>query len=166
MSGDNRRRVAAGEIAGKTPDERLTPLVGGRGPDRAPARATRHALPNALLSSVDEAVASGDVAVGDGLVTESLDEILLAMIASASDETHGTGLMTELERQFDVSLSPGTVYPRLHELEADGVLEMHELVQTKQYSISDRSTAEAMIERAVRHHLAMGLYLQASLDAI
>jgi DNA-binding PadR family transcriptional regulator len=115
---------------------------------------------------VDEAVADGDVAVDSGLVTESLDEILLAMIASSSDATHGTGLMEELERQFDVQLSPGTMYPRLHDLEADGTLEVHELVQTKQYSISDRFAAKSRIERAVQQHLAMGTFLQAALDAM
>ena len=166
MSGEHTRHVTAGETAGKTPDERLTPLVGGYVPDRIPTVVDGDAVPDALLSSVGEAFADGDVSVDDGLVTENLDEILLAMIASSSDDTHGTGLMEELDRQFDAQLSPGTVYPRLHELEADGILEMHELVQTKQYSISDRSAAKSRIERAVYQHLAMGMFLQASLDAM
>ena len=166
MSGDNLRRVAAGDTAGSSPDERLTPLVGGRNPDRTSSRADQDVGWDGLLSSVDEAAADGGVAVDNGLVTESLDEILLAMIASSSNETHGTGLMEELERQFDVQLSPGTVYPRLHELEADGTLEVHELVQTKQYSISDRSAAKSQIERAVQQHLALGMFLQAALDAM
>ena len=166
MSGDNLRHVAAGETTGKTPDECLTPLVDGHTPDRTSTPADPDEVRDVLLSSAGEAIENGDVSVDDSLVTESLDEILLAMIASRNDETHGTGLMEELERQFDAQLSPGTVYPRLHELDADGILEMHELVQTKQYSISDRSAAESRIKRAMYQHLAMGLFLQASLDGI
>jgi hypothetical protein len=144
----------------------LTPLVSGRVPDRTSTPADRDGEWDELLSSAGEAAADGGVAVDNGLVTESLDEILLAMIASSSTETHGTGLMEELERQFDVQLSPGTVYPRLHELEDDGTLAVHELVQTKQYSVSDRSAAKSRIERAVQQHLAMGMFLQTALDAM
>jgi len=166
MSGDNLRRVAAGDTAGQSPDERLTPLVSGHVPDRTSTPADRGGEWDELLSSAGEAAADGGAAVDNGLVTESLDEILLAMIASSSTETHGTGLMEELERQFDVQLSPGTVYPRLHELEDDGTLAVHELVQTKQYSVSDRSAAKSRIERAVQQHLAMGMFLQTALDAM
>ena len=165
MTGDKLRRAAVGDTAGTSPDERLTPLVGTERPDRKPAADDGEDRSTELAASVGDAIVDG-IDVDDGLVTESLDPILLAMIASSSDETHGTGLMEELERQFDSQLSPGTVYPRLHELDADGILEMHELVQTKQYSISDKSAARARIQRAVDHHLAIGTFLQASLDAI
>jgi DNA-binding PadR family transcriptional regulator len=36
------------------------------------------------------------------------------------DGTHGTGLMDDMAQLFDVQPSPGTVYPRLHDLESDG----------------------------------------------
>jgi len=166
MSGDNLRRVAAGDTAGQSLDERLTPSSADASP------IVRRPQPTATESGTNcsprpaRPPADGGVAVDNGLVTESLDEILLAMIASSSTETHGTGLMEELERQFDVQLSPGTVYPRLHELEDDGTLAVHELVQTKQYSVSDRSAAKSRIERAVQQHLAMGMFLQTALDAM
>ncbi|SFR96321.1 hypothetical protein SAMN05216559_1556, partial [Halomicrobium zhouii] len=48
----------------------------------------------------------------------------------------------------------------------DGTLAVHELVQTKQYSVSDRSAAKSRIERAVQQHLAMGMFLQTALDAM
>lgn len=158
--------MAAGETAGNSPDERLTPLVSGHTLDRTSTPADSEVEWDGLRSSVDEALGDGGVTVDNGLVTESLDEILLAMIASSSAETHGTGLMNELERRFDVQLSPGTVYPRLHDLDEDGTLEVHELVQTKQYSIDDRSDAKSQIERAMHQHLAMGMFLQAALDAM
>ncbi|WP_276270542.1 PadR family transcriptional regulator [Haloarcula litorea] len=163
MSGDDLRRVATGEAVGDRPDERLTPLDGT---DDRRVAASRDAVPESVLASIADDVADGDVAVDDGLVTGSLDEVLLALIALSDDETHGTGLMTELSNLFDADLSPGTVYPRLHELEADDTLAVHELVQTKQYAIDDPDTARASIEDAARSHLALGLFLHASLDAV
>lgn len=166
MSGNDLYHVAADDTAGKTPDERLTPLVSGHPPTPPSSMTISDIVSDALLSSVGEAVTSGEVSVADSLVTESLDEILLALIASSHDDRHGTGLMEELERQFDARLSPGTIYPRLHGLESDGILDVHELVQTKQYSIVDNSNAKTMIERAAYQHLAMGMFLQASLEAV
>jgi len=153
--------MTVGETVGTGTDDRSTPFVGNdhETPDSGGPELTD------VVSSVDDP-RDGDVTVDEGHVTESLDEILIAMIASSADETHGTGLMDELDRLFDVQLSPGTVYPRLHELESEDLLEMHELVQTKQYSIDDPSSARDRVERAVQQHLAIGLFLQASLDAL
>jgi hypothetical protein len=164
MSGDNLRRVTAGEAMGDRADERLTPLVGND--STAHGTASRDAIPESVLDSVVDDVADGNLAVDDGLVTQSLDEILLAVIALSDEETHGTGLMETLSRLFDAQLSPGTVYPRLHDLESDGTLTVHELVQTKQYSIDDAEAAASQIERAAYRHFVMGTFLQASLDAM
>ncbi|MDS0280505.1 PadR family transcriptional regulator [Haloarcula onubensis] len=165
MSGDNLRRVTTGKTMGDRPDERLTPLVGASDPTTH-GNAARDAIPESLLASVVDDIADGDIAVDDGLVTQSLDEILLAMIALSDDETHGTGLMEALSRLFDAQLSPGTVYPRLHDLEADNTLTVHELVQTKQYSIDDAETAASQIEEAAYRHFVIGMFLHASLDAV
>jgi hypothetical protein len=108
----------------------------------------------------------GDIAVREEVVTQSLDEILVALIALRDDETHGTGLMEDMARLFDVEPSPGTVYPRLHDLESDGTLTRHDLVQTKQYSICDDDAAESTLESAMYQHLTVGLFLHAALDAV
>jgi hypothetical protein len=165
MSGDNLRRVTAGKTVGDRPDERLTPLGGTNDPS-AHQTPSRDAIPESLLDSVIDDIADGDLAVDDGLVTQSLDEILLAVIALSDEETHGTGLMEALSRLFDAQLSPGTVYPRLHDLESEDTLTVHELVQTKQYSIEDSDTAASQIEQAAYRHFLMGTFLQASLDAL
>ena len=165
MSGDNLRRVTTGKLQGQTADERVTPLDGTERPESHDPP-SRDAIPESLLDPVIDDVVSGDLAVEDGLVTQSLEEILLAMIAIADGGTHGTGLMDELESQFGAELSPGTVYPRLHELDADGTLQVHELVQTKQYGIADSTAAEERIAESAHQHLAVGLFLHAALDAL
>lgn len=129
----------------------------------------RDATPEEVLSAVVDELRDGDVAdvsLPESLVTQSLDGILVALIALRDDGTHGTGLMEDMERLFDVRPSPGTVYPRLHDLEADDTLVRHDLVQTKQYAIDDATDAEALIEDALYRHLTIGLFLHAALDAV
>lgn len=129
----------------------------------------RDRTPEAVMSRVGSTLLDGDadtVPVAEELVTQSLDEILLALIALRDDETHGTGLMEDMATLFDVRPSPGTVYPRLHDLDESDVLARHDLVQTKQYAIDDETSAAETIEDAMYQHLAVGLFLHAALDAV
>jgi DNA-binding PadR family transcriptional regulator len=120
------------------------------------------------MSAVADDLFDGDVdsvTVSNEVVTPSLDGILLALVQLRDDGTHGTGLMEDVEQLFGVEPSPGTVYPRLHDLESGGTLTRHDLVKTKQYAISDEDAATDEIERAMYQHLAVGLFLQAALDS-
>ncbi len=122
--------------------------------------------PEQVLSSVMETLAVEEsFAFDDEIVKQNLDEILIALIA-LRDGTHGKALIDDLSRLFDAELSPGTVYPRLHDIESDGILSMHELVRTKEYSVDDGDAAKERIERAMYHHLALGLFLHDSLDEL
>ncbi len=127
------------------------------------------ATPEAVMSAVAGDLFDGDVddvAVSRNLVTHSLDEIILALVALRGDGTHGTGLMEDVGHLFDVDPSPGTVYPRLHDLESGGTLARHDLVKTKQYDLADRETAADRIERAMYQHLAVGLFLREALEEL
>ena len=59
----------------------------------------------------------------ESIVKENLDVILLLLVANRSSGTHGKGLMGDLATIFDAHLSPGTVYPQLHDLEEGGAIE-------------------------------------------
>lgn len=102
----------------------------------------------------------------EDLVKNSLDELLLVLVALRDGETHGKGLMEDLSQLFDARLSPGTVYPRLHELEEQDVLEMHELVRTKEYRIDDLEETRARIESSMAQHLALGFVFYSALDEL
>lgn len=102
----------------------------------------------------------------DELVKRSLDELLLVLIALSDDGAHGKQLMSDLATFFDAHLSPGTVYPRLHDLEEAGVLEVHELVKTKKYSIADTDRARRRVHQTLQHHLAIGSVFHTALDDI
>ncbi|WP_299269776.1 helix-turn-helix transcriptional regulator [Halorientalis sp.] len=122
--------------------------------------------PEQVLSSVMERLAVEEsFEFDDEIVKQNLDEILIALIA-LRDGTHGKALIDDLSRLFDAQLSPGTVYPRLHDIEGDDVLSMHELVRTKEYSVADEDAAQSQIEQAMYHHLALGLFLHDSLDEL
>ncbi|MFB6165786.1 MAG: helix-turn-helix transcriptional regulator [Haloarculaceae archaeon] len=126
----------------------------------------REVDPERVLSSVMERLAVEEsFAFDDEIVKQNLDEILVALIA-LRDGTHGKALIDDLSRLFDAKLSPGTVYPRLHDIEDDGVLSMHELVRTKEYSVDDADAARERIEQAMYHHLALGLFLHDSLGEL
>lgn len=100
------------------------------------------------------------------LVKNSLDELLLVLVALRDGDTHGKGLMEDLSQVFDARLSPGTVYPRLHDLEEDDLLEMHELVRTKEYRLEGDGDARSRIETAMRQHLALGFVFYSALDEL
>ncbi|MFT4880291.1 MAG: hypothetical protein ACI9CA_001594 [Natronomonas sp.] len=128
--------------------------------------AGRDETPEEVMAAVTGDTVDADVAFDEELVTCSLDELLLSLVALRDDGTHGTGLIDDLGALFGVEPSPGTVYPRLHSLEADGLLSRHELVRTKQHAIDDRATACERVESAMHQHLALGLFLAAALETV
>ncbi len=100
----------------------------------------------------------------DSTVKDNLDEILLLLVAHRDSDTHGKTLMSDLAVVFDTHLSPGTVYPQLHELSDDDLLEAQELVRTKEYQIKDEEAFAERIRGAMEQHLALGFYLQTALS--
>jgi DNA-binding PadR family transcriptional regulator len=74
--------------------------------------------------------------------------------------------MKDINRFFGTRLSPGTVYPTLHELDEEGVLEMRELVRTKEYFINDEAAVEERLEAAMKQHLTLGFVFQRALEEL
>lgn len=117
----------------------------------------------AIVDSVVATLFDEPFAFDESMVKGDLDEILVLLVALRDGETHGKGLMEDLATIFDARLSPGTVYPRLHELEAEGTLEMQELVRTKEYRVDDVEALTTRTERAMRQHLALGFFFYTAL---
>lgn len=108
---------------------------------------------------------NADFDFDDAVVKENLEAIILVLI-SVRGGAHGKRLISDLAELFGAQLSPGTVYPRLHELESAGVLSVHELVRTKEYTVADEERARELIERAMYQHLALGTVFRSSLEHI
>ncbi len=148
-------------------DERLTRLFGeletgrGRTHDDEPAEQSAEVL----LDAVFEALSlDSEFEFDETLVKANLDEFLVALIAMRSHNANGKTLMADLADQFDSELSPGSVYPKLHEMNAEGMLEMFELVRSKEYRIEDPERAASMTVAAAQQHLALGAFLYAAAD--
>lgn len=105
-----------------------------------------------------------DFRFDEDLVKQNLDETLLMLIILRESGTHGKGLMDDLARLFDAHLSPGTVYPQLHELEDSDLLQMQEKVRTKEYHIGDDRKVRARLEQSMYQHLALGYAIYLSLE--
>ncbi|ELY53229.1 helix-turn-helix transcriptional regulator [Natronolimnohabitans innermongolicus] len=118
-----------------------------------------------LMEQVNEALPTENVQFDEAIIKENLDEILLMLIA-LHEETHGKELLSDLTHLFGAQLSPGTVYPSLHNLEEEDVLSMHAKVRTKEYSIADEEYVRANVERTMVQHLAFGLLLYAFLPRL
>jgi len=114
-------------------------------------------------AGVEGVVADVEVDFDDAMIKENLEVILLVFV-SMRDGAHGKRLMGDLSDVFGAQLSPGTVYPRLHELEAAGVLSVHELVRTKEYTIADEARARELVERAMGQHFALGAVFRSALE--
>lgn len=120
----------------------------------------------AILASVVESLFDDEFEFDEATVKANLDEILLMLVALRDSQTHGKGLMEDLEHVFGAELSPGTVYPRLHELEESDVLQVQELVRTKEYRVDDPAECRDQVEAAMRQHLALGFFFKAALDEL
>ena len=121
-------------------------------------------LPAELVGDVADELSEGRrLDFEEALVKESLDEVLLVLVALGEEGTHGKGLMSDLETFFGANLSPGTVYPQLHELEEEGLLEVHELVRTKEYRIADEERVRERIASAMQQHLALAAVFRSGL---
>jgi DNA-binding PadR family transcriptional regulator len=97
-------------------------------------------------------------------VKGDLGEILLTLVAGRSSETNGKRLMEDLSRVFGAELSPGTVYPKLHDFEEEDLLERHELVRTKEYQLDDPEACRERITQEMRQHLVLGLFYYRALE--
>lgn len=155
MSGEDRHTTAMYDDGLPAATPRLLQRVRGAGRDETPEE---------VMATITDDAVDADVAFDEDLVTCRLDELLLSLVALRDDGTHGTGLIEDLGRLFDVEPSPGTVYPRLHDLESADLLERHELVRTKQYALREESTARDAIERTASQHLALSLFLFSTLE--
>ena len=130
--------------------------------DAEPAAQTETIVAETARALFDEST----FAVDDGIIKESLPELVTTLVELRESETHGMGVMEDLERFFGADLSPGTVYPVLHDLKDDDVLSVRELVQTKEYSVEDADAACDRIEDAMAQHLAFGLVFRRALEEL
>jgi len=154
-------RIGAEESGRSITVSQLRAELDGTGQDGDPGTAV-----SGIVDDVESSLFGSDsFSFGETYVKSSLDELLVSLIALRTADTHGKQLIDDLAQEFDTILSPGTVYPRLHDLCEQDVLEQRELVKTKEYTLDDTETARANVAEAARQHLAIGMVLRAALES-
>jgi len=163
--GDNQMSYQHGQERPGPSAEMLLEKLQESGETDATAREDPAAETAAILEETAETLhGGGSLHVDDGLVKETLPELLLLLVGLRTDDAHGKGVMQDLNRFFGTQLSPGTVYPTLHELDEEGLLEMRELVQTKEYFVDDDEVVRKRLRGAMTQHLALGAVFQRALE--
>ena len=85
--------------------------------------------------------------MADSMVKKELRNILLSLLLSKP--MCGTDLVKVLYQKFNVFISPGTMYPALHELEKEGLLRYEYKLKNKMYSIKVKEQAEILLKNHV-----------------
>ena len=106
-----------------------------------------------ILNTPDITVLSGEkLDVADAtlerFVKEYLDIVILAMIAGKP--MCGTDILNIVHKNFNVLLSPGTIYPLLHRLQKEGLLDYECSIKKKVYKPARGS--EENIRRIIEEH--------------
>jgi hypothetical protein len=117
-----------------------------------------------FAAALDSYGVPDEFAIDEPTVKADLGELLLTLVAGRSTEANGKHLMDDLTQVFGADLSPGTVYPQLHDLEETGLLECHELVRTKEYHLDDEDACREQIADRMRQHLVLGLFYHRALE--
>lgn len=99
------------------------------------------------------------------IARSSIEEVILVLVALRGD-TNGNQVRSDLETVLENTWSPATVYDRLHRFDDEGLLEMRELVRTKQYTVSDAEAVRDDLQTAMQHHLNMAALFHAGLDEL
>lgn len=88
-------------------------------------------------------------------VKEYLDIIVLALIASKP--MCGIEILDVIHREFNVLLSPGTIYPLLHKLRDAGLLEREYIIKKKIYKVAKGN--EKNVRNILDEHLIANEFL-------
>ena len=95
--------------------------------------------------------------ITENLVKRELKNILLSMLLTKS--MCGTDLVKLLYQKFKVFISPGMLYPTLHELEKKGLLEYEYKLKNKIYSVKKKEQVEFLLKNHVKVNSLLSEFL-------
>lgn len=109
-----------------------------------------------------------------GITDESVEQLVkndLKMIVFAllmNNPMSGTDIIKTVHKNFNVLLSPGTIYPLLHSLEKKGFVQCEYAVKKKIYRVADNSLHEVKsnLDEHIRTSTAMSGFLLSAVREI
>ena len=93
----------------------------------------------------------------ENLVKRELKNVVLSMLLTRP--MSGTDLVKLLYSKFKVFVSPGMLYPTLHELEKKGLLKYEYKLKNKVYSVHEKEQAELLLEKHVKANSLLSEFL-------
>lgn len=91
------------------------------------------------------------------LVKRDLKNIVVSLLLS--NPMCGTDLVKTLYKKFKVFISPGQLYPTLHELEKTGLLKYECKLKNKIYSVQKQEEAKHLLQKHVAANSALSRFL-------
>ena len=86
--------------------------------------------------------------IAEELVKKELRSIVISLLLS--NPMSGTELVKLLYQKFRVFISPGMLYPTLHELEKSGLLRYEYKLKNKVYSVQEKEQAKLLLKNHVK----------------
>ena len=93
----------------------------------------------------------------ENLVKRELKNIILSLLLSKP--MSGTELVKILYQKFKVFISPGMLYPTLHELEKNGLLKFEYKLKNKIYTVQEREQTRLVLKKHVRANSLLSEFL-------
>ena len=93
----------------------------------------------------------------ENLVKRELKNVVLSMLLTRP--MSGTDLVKTLYQKFKVFISPGMLYPTLHELEKKGLLKYEYKLKNKVYSVHEKEQAELLLKGHVKVNSLLSEFL-------
>lgn len=94
--------------------------------------------------NLEKEINDHDPEVVESLVKRELKNVLISLLLTKP--MCGTELVKVLYQKFRVFVSPGMLYPTLHELEKKGLLKYEFALKNKVYSIKEKKQAELLLK--------------------
>lgn len=93
----------------------------------------------------------------EDLVKRQLKNIVISLLLSKP--MCGTDLVKILYEKFKVFISPGMLYPTLHELEKKGLLNYEYKLKNKVYSVKEKGQAKLLLKKHVKANSLVSQFL-------
>jgi len=93
----------------------------------------------------------------ENLVKRELKNVVLSLLLSKP--MSGTDLVKILYEKFRVFISPGMLYPTLHELEKKGLLKFEYKLKNKVYSVQEEKETKLLLKRHVKANSLISQFL-------
>jgi len=97
----------------------------------------------------------------DRFVKRGLETIILALLTERP--MCGKDIKMQIYKNFNILLSSGTLYPLLHKLQRENLLECRHLIKTKVYSVADEKAVRKILDDHIQAKNFLNNFLESAI---